>query len=101
MSKLSQKDRVLCHLHKFGEITSWEAIKEYGITRISAVIFKLRKEGWYIENEWVTTKNRYGDDVRFVSYKLMTKPYWKIKKIGEVKEIGIDDIEWIKVEEVK
>lgn len=81
MSKLSQKDRVLCHLHTFGEITSWEAIKEYGITRISAVIFNLRKEGWYIENEWVTTKNRYGDDVRYVNYKLISKPYWNIHSI--------------------
>ena len=91
----------MIHLHDYGEITSWEAIKEYGITRLSDLIYKLRNQGWNIENEWGTTKNRYGDDVRYVNYKLISKPFWKIKKIGEFKEIGIDDIEWIKVEEVK
>ncbi len=70
-NRLSQKDRVLAHLWDYGEITSWEAIKEYGITRISAVIFNLRKEGWNIENEWEHTTNRYGDAVKYVIYKLI------------------------------
>ena len=34
VNRLTQKDRVMAHLWDYGEITSWEAIKEYGITRI-------------------------------------------------------------------
>ena len=55
---------------RFDGITSWEAIKEFGATRLSAIIFNLRKKGFIIENEWIETKNRYGDNVRFVKYSL-------------------------------
>lgn len=40
--KLSKTDRVLKHLQEKGSITSWEAIKEFGATRLSAIIFNLR-----------------------------------------------------------
>ena len=32
------------HLKKHGNITSWEAIQEYRATRLSAIIFRLRKK---------------------------------------------------------
>ena len=41
----SQSDAVLWHLKTYGSITSYEAIKEYGATRLSAIIFNHRKEG--------------------------------------------------------
>jgi hypothetical protein len=34
---------VLKHLEKYGKITSWEAFTKYHCTRLSAVIFQLRK----------------------------------------------------------
>ena len=76
-NRLSQKDRIMAHLWDYGEITSWEAIKEYGITRLSDLIYKLRNEGWNIENEWEHTKNRYGDSVKYVRYKLIKNDFWK------------------------
>nr|DAJ44843.1 MAG TPA: helix-turn-helix domain protein [Caudoviricetes sp.] len=67
---MTQKERILKHLQDFGSITSWEAIKEYGCTRLSAYIYLLRKDGYIIENENVTTKNRYGDAVTFAKYQI-------------------------------
>lgn len=32
------------HLQEFGSITSWEAIQKYRATRLSAIIFNLRKK---------------------------------------------------------
>jgi len=80
--EITQDDRILNHLEENGGITSWEAIKEYGITRLSAVIFRLRKSGKSIKNEWVYTRNRYGDPVKYVCYKLEEElkdeePWWK------------------------
>lgn len=69
MNKISQRDMVLRHLQDFGEITSWEAIKEYGVTRLSAVIYDLRKV-YVIEDEWEKGYNRYGNPTRWVKYKL-------------------------------
>lgn len=67
---MTQKERILKHLQDFGSITSWEAIKEYGCTRLSAYIYLLRKDGYIIENKNVTTKNRYGDAVTFAKYQI-------------------------------
>lgn len=71
MSKeITQEIRVLNYMLDFGSISSWEAIKELGITRISARIFNLRKKGYFIENEWEYTTNRYGDKIKYVRYTL-------------------------------
>ena len=68
MAKISQKDLVKNHLLNHGSITSWEAIQKYGITRISAVIFKLREEGLKIESVPMKNENRYGEITHFVKY---------------------------------
>ena len=66
---MTQEDRVLRHLQDFGSITSWDAIQEYGITRLSAVIFNLRKT-YDIKGTVVTAKNRYGEPVHYTRYTL-------------------------------
>lgn len=66
--RLTQYDRVLRHLKEKGNITSLQAFREYGITRLSAVIFNLRRDGYIIVNEFITRKNRYGDKVSFAKY---------------------------------
>lgn len=65
---MTQEEKVLRHLKQFGTITSWEAIMEYGITRLSAKIFNLRKEGYDIGSERVTAKNRFGENCTFAKY---------------------------------
>lgn len=44
MSMESKTRKVEAHLQKYGTITSWEAILEYKATRLSAIIFNLRKK---------------------------------------------------------
>ena len=69
-TRITMKDRILRHLQDYGKITSWQAIEEYGCTRISEYIRELRSENYLIVSNWQTSKNRYGDCVRFVSYEL-------------------------------
>lgn len=54
---------VLRHLKQYKSITSFEAFTEYGATRLSAIIFVLRKKH-IINDEWIVRTNRFGDDVR-------------------------------------
>lgn len=68
--EISQETRVLQYMIDNGSITTWEAIKEFGITRLSDKIFRLRNKGYFIENEWEHTINRYGDKVKYVRYNL-------------------------------
>lgn len=64
------RDRVLDHLEKYKTITSWEAIQNYGITRLSEYIRQLRHDGCVITSNWTENINRYGDKVRYVIYEL-------------------------------
>ena len=57
------------HLKTNGNITSWDAIRNYRITRLSHYIWVLRNEGYDITSVW-TTNNKN----RFVSYKLNNFP---------------------------
>lgn len=66
---MTKTQAVLRHLQENGNITSWEAIKEYGATRLSAIIFVLRhKYNMEIENEWIDFTDRFGNKSRYVKY---------------------------------
>lgn len=56
------------HLLEKGTITSWEAIKEYGATRLSAIIFNLRRKGMNIGTRDVVFTDRYGHKSSFAEY---------------------------------
>ena len=71
MKKLvTHKDRVLQYLRDVGSITSLDAIREFGNTRLSASIWLLRNEGYNIKTTFETNKNRYGEKVSYVRYYL-------------------------------
>lgn len=66
-NKTSKTKKVLEHLQKYGSITSWEAIEEYGATRLSAIIFNLR-ENYKIQSDRVSHIDRYGNQSTFARY---------------------------------
>jgi len=66
ISNKSQESTILFHLKEYGSITSWEAIQEYHITRLSAKIFTLRCLNHNIES--VPCIN--SDSKRYVRYVL-------------------------------
>ena len=68
--KTTQNDRILRHLKDYGTITIWEAIQEYGVTRLSARIKDVKDMGYMITDEWVSTPNRYGEMISFKKYSL-------------------------------
>ena len=45
--------------------------KEYGATRLSAIIYNLRDDGYIIETNMKTTENRFGRKVSYSEYKLI------------------------------
>jgi len=68
--RATQEDRVLNHLKESGSITSITAIELYGVTRLSAVIYNLRRMGYPIGLKFETGKNRFGDAVKWGVYTL-------------------------------
>lgn len=63
--------RVYKYLKSHKGITSMEAFEKFGATRLSAIIFNLKKYGCKIESVHKTGKNRYGESVHFVQYQLV------------------------------
>lgn len=68
---VKQNMLVLKHLQKKSGITSWDAIENYGITRLSARIYDLRNNGFDIQDKWIEEYNRYGKKIKFKKYFLV------------------------------
>lgn len=68
---MTQNERIERHLSNFGTITASEAMSEYGIMRLSARIYELKKMGVRIEKETKTALNRFGEPVSFAKYRLV------------------------------
>lgn len=67
---MTQVDRILRHLEDYGSITQAEAMNEYGIMRLASRISDMRKLGYPIISERVSSKNRYGETVSYARYSL-------------------------------
>lgn len=67
--KRTKVEKVALYLLEVGHINSWEAIKEFGATRLSAIIWTLRhKRGLNIRSERIDFIDRFGDKGHFVDY---------------------------------
>lgn len=66
--EVTQKDRVLKYMYDTGSITSLDAIREFGITRLAAVIKDLRDLGYNINSKMEASKNRYNETVHYARY---------------------------------
>ena len=71
---MNKTTAVLQWLQTHAGITSMEAIKNFGATRLSAIIFTLRKRGYDIETVWCDGTDRFGNPTRFARYYLRDSP---------------------------
>jgi hypothetical protein len=67
---MKQTERVLDYMRRFGSITTMQAFADLGVARLSARIADLKDEGFDIVSETLSTKNRYGEHVRYAKYRL-------------------------------
>lgn len=65
--RVSKTQKVLDHLKKYGSITSWEAIDNYGATRLSAIIYNLRKHHNIKSVNRIDT-DKYGNEATYTKY---------------------------------
>lgn len=65
---MNKTKAIQLHLIEKGNITSWEAIKEYGATRLSAIIYNLRKRGMNIITETIEFTDRFGNAAHYAKY---------------------------------
>ena len=70
--KMNKTMAIKQHLEQYGSITSWEAIKEYGATRLSSIIYNLRYNyNMNIINDNIEFIDRYGNKSNYAKYILV------------------------------
>lgn len=67
---MTRNERVLQYMQDFGSISSLEAFRDLGCTRLSAAVFQLKQAGYNIQTQREKAKNRYGETVYFCRYSL-------------------------------
>ena len=67
---MNQMKTVRKYLEDGNTLTSMEAFRKWGITRLSDKIFKLRQTGLQIDSIPTEGTNRFGDTVHFSTYRL-------------------------------
>lgn len=65
---MTKTQAVLNHLREHGSITSMEAIELFGATRLSAIIFNLRKRGYEIDALTEGGIDRFGHAMNYARY---------------------------------
>ena len=69
--KMSQSKVVLKHLQSGKQLSQLEATEKYGILRLGAIVFNLRKSGHNIVTVNKSSPNRYGNTSTYAVYKLI------------------------------
>ena len=66
------KVRIIKYMQKHKGITSQDAFRDLGITRLSARIKELRELGYNISTIMIDGRNRYNEPIRYGLYKLVS-----------------------------
>lgn len=72
MARTTQTSLVLNYLKEGNSITSAEAFELFGATRLSAIIYSLKKQGYNIEMVDIKSTNRFGESCHFGKYTLVS-----------------------------
>lgn len=67
---MTQNEKVLSHLQKYGTITPIKALSEYCIMRLASRITDLKHDGYRISKKMLVRRNRAGETVRYAEYRL-------------------------------
>ena len=69
MAKITQKDRIMDYLSKYGSITSWQAYEDLGITQLATRIKELHDQmGINFKKERIYKTNRFGQKCHYDKY---------------------------------
>jgi hypothetical protein len=58
-------------MRQFGSISTLEAFNDLGVARLASRIHDLKEQGYIIESETKTAKNRFGENTSFKVYRLV------------------------------
>ena len=72
-TKDTHATRLIAYLKEYGSITSLDAFKELGNTRLAATIFILKDQGYKFDTENISVPTRWNDSATVARYTLCEK----------------------------
>ena len=67
---MTQTERVMRYIEEFHSISSMEAFRDLGITRLAARIADLESNGIHFSRTREAVKNRYGEETYYTRYSI-------------------------------
>lgn len=67
---VTQCEKIVNYIRTFGSITTIEAFRDLGVTRLASRIHDLTNEGYDIERSVEVGKNRFGEKVHYTRYSI-------------------------------
>ena len=67
---MTQSERIIAYMREFGSISPMEAFRDLGVTKLATRISEMTRDGMSFDKEYVSTKNRYGETVHYMRYRL-------------------------------
>lgn len=70
---MNQCMKIKNYMHEFGSISTMEAFRDLGITRLGARIMELERQGLQIERKSESALNRFGEKTHYTRYAIANK----------------------------
>ena len=67
---MTQGERIIDYIERFGSISPMEAFRDLGITKLATRISEMRRNGIEFDQEYNEVKNRFGDTCHYMRYYL-------------------------------
>lgn len=67
---MTQVDRILDYMKRFGSITPVQAMADLGVMRLAARISDIENLGYRVNRQMESGKNRYGEKTHYMRYSL-------------------------------
>ena len=67
---MTQCEKIIEYINTFGSISTMDAFRDLGITRLASRIHDLTNRGYEFDRYYIIKKNRYGEPVRYLRYSL-------------------------------
>lgn len=65
---MTQGERILNYIDRFGSISPMEAFRDLGITKLATRISELKRDGYQFEQSYEKVNNRFGEPVMYMRY---------------------------------
>lgn len=67
-NRLTQQEKIIKYIQDYGSISPFEAFADLGITKLATRISEMKRMGITFKQKYESTKNRYGEKVRYMRY---------------------------------